>query len=104
MLAHDDGERPSVAADRVVALPGLRERLGELGRALFTVPDDLELIGVTGTNGKSTVTHYLAELSGALGVDAAAWRGGAEGACPWRSADASCTGGQGTRPTGLMAS
>ncbi|PXX99541.1 UDP-N-acetylmuramoyl-L-alanyl-D-glutamate--2,6-diaminopimelate ligase [Halomonas sp. LBP4] len=72
VLAHREaGEPPAGPADpRVVPLEGLRGRLGELGRELFAVPDDLELVGVTGTNGKSSVAHYLAELSQALGVDA----------------------------------
>ncbi|RDB44464.1 UDP-N-acetylmuramoyl-L-alanyl-D-glutamate--2,6-diaminopimelate ligase [Halomonas sp. DQ26W] len=62
---------PASAEDpRVLALPFLRQRLGELGHELFAVPEGVELIGVTGTNGKSSVTHYLAELSAALGRDA----------------------------------
>lgn len=56
---------------RVLAVPGLRGQLGELGRHVFAVPASLELIGVTGTNGKSSVTHYLAALSEALGTPAA---------------------------------
>lgn len=55
---------------RVIALEGLRAELGALGRALYRVPDTLELIGVTGTNGKSSVTHYIAALSEALGEPA----------------------------------
>lgn len=55
---------------RVLSLPHLSMRLGELGRALFKVPRDLEVIGVTGTNGKSSVTHYIAALSEALGTPA----------------------------------
>ncbi|QTF94413.1 UDP-N-acetylmuramyl-tripeptide synthetase, partial [Halomonas sp. BM-2019] len=70
VLCHSGDGRDCPEEPRVVALPGLRERLGELGRALFAVPESLELIGVTGTNGKSSVTHYLAELSEALGVQA----------------------------------
>lgn len=69
VLAHDDGS-PGPDDARVLWLPGLREALGELGQRLFAVPRALELVGVTGTNGKSSVTHYLAELSLALGVDA----------------------------------
>ncbi|CAM3552836.1 UDP-N-acetylmuramoyl-L-alanyl-D-glutamate--2,6-diaminopimelate ligase [Halomonas lysinitropha] len=69
VLAHDDGS-PGIDDPRVLWLTGLREAQGELGQILFAVPRDLELIGVTGTNGKSSVTHYLAELSLALGVDA----------------------------------
>ncbi|MCE8019731.1 UDP-N-acetylmuramoyl-L-alanyl-D-glutamate--2,6-diaminopimelate ligase [Halomonas sp. MCCC 1A11036] len=62
---------PAEACDRpVLGLPLLRQRLGELGRLLFEVPEAMELIGVTGTNGKSSVTHYIAELSDALGRDA----------------------------------
>jgi UDP-N-acetylmuramoyl-L-alanyl-D-glutamate--2,6-diaminopimelate ligase len=62
---------PAHAADpRILGLPGLRQKLGELGRELFGVPAALELVGVTGTNGKSSVTHYLAELSAAMGRDA----------------------------------
>lgn len=55
---------------RVLWLPHLSMRLGELGRALYKVPRDLEVIAVTGTNGKSSVTHYIAELSEALGTPA----------------------------------
>ena len=62
---------PGSAQDpRVLGLPFLRQRLGELGHELFAVPASLALIGVTGTNGKSSVTHYIAELSTALGCDA----------------------------------
>ncbi|WP_111414252.1 UDP-N-acetylmuramoyl-L-alanyl-D-glutamate--2,6-diaminopimelate ligase [Billgrantia lactosivorans] len=63
-----DETLPDSAEGRpVLGLPFLRQRLGELGRLLFEVPDSLELIGVTGTNGKSSVTHYVAALSEALG-------------------------------------
>jgi len=54
----------------VLMLPHLSLRLGELGRALFAVPDGLDVIAVTGTNGKSSVTHYIANLSDALGTPA----------------------------------
>lgn len=55
---------------RVLQLPHLSVRLGELGRALFKVPAELEVIAVTGTNGKSSVTHYIAALSETLGTPA----------------------------------
>ncbi|WP_458527166.1 UDP-N-acetylmuramoyl-L-alanyl-D-glutamate--2,6-diaminopimelate ligase [Onishia taeanensis] len=70
VLCHLDAESPSFAEvddSRVLGLNGLRHCVGELGRALFQVPEDLQLIGVTGTNGKSSVTHYLAALSEAIG-------------------------------------
>ena len=71
VLCHLDDGRDGPDDPRVVPLAGLRERLGELGRLFYGVPESLELIGVTGTNGKSSVTHYLAELSQAAGVEAA---------------------------------
>ncbi|MEQ5801746.1 UDP-N-acetylmuramoyl-L-alanyl-D-glutamate--2,6-diaminopimelate ligase [Halomonas sp. H10-9-1] len=71
VLCHSGDGRGCPDDPRVVPLAGLRERLGDLGRMLYGVPESLELIGVTGTNGKSSVTHYIAELSQALGVDAA---------------------------------
>lgn len=48
---------------RVLTMPYLALRLGELGQMLFAVPDELEVMAVTGTNGKSSVTHYIADLS-----------------------------------------
>ncbi|WP_163560221.1 UDP-N-acetylmuramoyl-L-alanyl-D-glutamate--2,6-diaminopimelate ligase [Halomonas sp. NO4] len=69
-LGRDERLPEALNDPRVLALPYLRQRLGELGQAFFAVPEALELIGVTGTNGKSSVTHYLAELSRLLGRDA----------------------------------
>jgi len=68
----EPGESLPAAMHRqpVLGLPFLRQRLGELGRELYAVPETLELIGVTGTNGKSSVTHYIAALSSALSSDA----------------------------------
>ncbi|MFC3283607.1 UDP-N-acetylmuramoyl-L-alanyl-D-glutamate--2,6-diaminopimelate ligase [Litchfieldella rifensis] len=69
VLCHHDDDDPAGAAiedSRVLHLPGLKVLQGELGRTLFGVPDDLEVIGVTGTNGKSSVTHYIAALSEAV--------------------------------------
>lgn len=54
----------------VLYLPHLSLRLGELGKALFDVPNDLQVIAVTGTNGKSSVTHYIAALSELLNTPA----------------------------------
>ena len=54
----------------ILPLPSLSLRLGEFGRTLFRVPEGLDVIAVTGTNGKSSVTHYIAELSERLGTPA----------------------------------
>jgi len=70
VLCHFDAETPPYEeADdpRVLMLTGLSYCVGELGRALFQVPEHQQLIGVTGTNGKSSVTHYIAALSEAVG-------------------------------------
>lgn len=69
-LDADESLPDSARGKPVLGLPFLRQRLGELGRLLYAVPDTLELIGVTGTNGKSSVTHYIAELSTAMGREA----------------------------------
>jgi UDP-N-acetylmuramoyl-L-alanyl-D-glutamate--2,6-diaminopimelate ligase len=71
VLCEADGlDSAWLADDRVLALPGLTQRLAALGRGLFAVPEALKLIGVTGTNGKSSVTHYIATLLEALGTPA----------------------------------
>ena len=69
-LEADEVLPASARSQAVLGLPFPRQRLGELGRVLYRVPDSLELLGVTGTNGKSSVTHYIAELSASLGCDA----------------------------------
>src|SRR5690606_14210084 len=55
---------PRAANERVpgpsVAVPDLKARLGEIARAFFGAPPR-ELIGVTGTNGKTTVAYLLAQ-------------------------------------------
>jgi UDP-N-acetylmuramoyl-L-alanyl-D-glutamate--2,6-diaminopimelate ligase len=46
----------------VVCIAGLRERLGELAALFWAAPSDLMTIaGVTGTNGKTSVAHFLAQ-------------------------------------------
>jgi UDP-N-acetylmuramoyl-L-alanyl-D-glutamate--2,6-diaminopimelate ligase len=48
-----------------LAVPNLKSRLGELARAFFATTPEPSLIGVTGTNGKTTVAYVAAQ---ALGV------------------------------------
>ena len=44
-------------------VPDLYHRLGELADFFYDQPSKhLKLIGVTGTNGKTSITHYIAEL------------------------------------------
>ncbi|OLO03773.1 UDP-N-acetylmuramoyl-L-alanyl-D-glutamate--2,6-diaminopimelate ligase [Salinicola socius] len=71
VLCEADGLDPKWRADaRVLAMPGLTQQQAALGRRLFDVPESLTLIGVTGTNGKSSVTHYIAALLERLGTPA----------------------------------
>jgi UDP-N-acetylmuramoyl-L-alanyl-D-glutamate--2,6-diaminopimelate ligase len=44
-----------------IAVPGLKARLGELARAFYPEASTTTLIGVTGTNGKTTVAYLLAQ-------------------------------------------
>ncbi|WP_245955183.1 UDP-N-acetylmuramoyl-L-alanyl-D-glutamate--2,6-diaminopimelate ligase [Kushneria indalinina] len=57
-------------ADDLLVLDGLSNRLGQLAALVMGVPGSLEQIAVTGTNGKSSVTHYIAALSEALAMPA----------------------------------
>lgn len=52
----------------VVALESLRARLGQwLAQTSGLDSDALHLIGITGTNGKTSISHYLAQLLEGLG-------------------------------------
>jgi UDP-N-acetylmuramoyl-L-alanyl-D-glutamate--2,6-diaminopimelate ligase len=51
------GEPPAQS----LAVPNLKARLGELARAFYAVAGEPTLIGVTGTNGKTTVAYLLAQ-------------------------------------------
>jgi UDP-N-acetylmuramoyl-L-alanyl-D-glutamate--2,6-diaminopimelate ligase len=47
---------------QLVAVPQLSQRLGELAARLYRHPSqDLTVIGVTGTNGKSSCVHFIAQ-------------------------------------------
>ncbi len=60
---HDNVAAPSLA------VPGLKERLGQLAKAFFgRAAEPLALAGVTGTNGKSTVAHLIAQAQTFHGV------------------------------------
>ncbi|OHV12226.1 UDP-N-acetylmuramoyl-L-alanyl-D-glutamate--2,6-diaminopimelate ligase [Kushneria phosphatilytica] len=60
ILAH----APWPLSDETIAvIEGLDAQLGRLAALACEVPCELEQIGVTGTNGKSSVTHYIAVLS-----------------------------------------
>jgi len=52
----------------MIALPGLGARVSEIAGRFFGDPSrDLEIIGFTGTNGKTSCTHFLAQALGSEG-------------------------------------
>ncbi len=56
----------------VVRLPGLAVLAGRLASRFFGDPSgSMQVVGVTGTNGKSSVTHFIAQLAGAVGIPGA---------------------------------
>lgn len=53
----------------VVPVAGLRQLLGKIAARFYEHPSRrLRLIGVTGTNGKTSVSHYVAQLLGHAGT------------------------------------
>ncbi len=52
----------------VIVLDGLKHQLGELARQFYgQASKNLRVVGITGTNGKTSVSYILAQLLGALG-------------------------------------
>ena len=56
----------------VVQVENLRARRGALADKFYAAPSqDLTCVGVTGTNGKTTIAHQMASLAAAVDLDAA---------------------------------
>jgi UDP-N-acetylmuramoyl-L-alanyl-D-glutamate--2,6-diaminopimelate ligase len=63
------GECSERSGALIVPVPELKARLGKLANRFFEYPSQrLQLIGVTGTNGKTSVTQYIAQLLQAAGT------------------------------------
>jgi len=63
-----DVERFGFVDARVASLPGLKARTGEIAAAFFGKPTDtLDVIAVTGTNGKTSSAWWIAQASAQLG-------------------------------------
>ena len=61
-------ERPLEADVPRFVLPALATRLGELASRFYAAPSEqLAVVGVTGTNGKTTVAHHVAAIADACG-------------------------------------
>jgi UDP-N-acetylmuramoyl-L-alanyl-D-glutamate--2,6-diaminopimelate ligase len=61
-VIHDGLQNPPALAVPSIRINGLGNRLGELASRFFAAPSELMTIaGVTGTNGKTSVAHFLAQ-------------------------------------------
>jgi UDP-N-acetylmuramoyl-L-alanyl-D-glutamate--2,6-diaminopimelate ligase len=63
VLYEPEPKFPRVEAPSL-AVPRLKARLGDLARAFYAVSPAPTLVGVTGTNGKTTVAYLLAQTLG----------------------------------------
>ena len=64
--AHEDGDAVELY------IPNLRHHVGEIAHRFFHKPsDELEVIGVTGTNGKTSVVNYIAQFFASVGLSTA---------------------------------
>ncbi|MCA1767647.1 MAG: UDP-N-acetylmuramoyl-L-alanyl-D-glutamate--2,6-diaminopimelate ligase [Idiomarina sp.] len=70
-------EAPGLAVEHrrgavVIGFSGVREHLSHIAGTFFGHPSEkMQLVGVTGTNGKTSVTHIMAQLAKALGMESA---------------------------------
>ncbi|WP_422017637.1 UDP-N-acetylmuramoyl-L-alanyl-D-glutamate--2,6-diaminopimelate ligase [Roseateles sp.] len=68
LVEEADVERFGLKDARVASLPGLKARTGEIAAAFFDRPTDtLDVIAVTGTNGKTSSAWWIAQASAQLG-------------------------------------
>lgn len=68
LVEESDVERFGFADARIASLPGLKARTGEIAAAYFGHPTaELEVIAVTGTNGKTSSAWWIAQASSRLG-------------------------------------
>jgi len=59
----NDAELASVSKLPIILIPGLNQRLPELASRFYGAPDDdMTLVAVTGTNGKTSVAHFIAQV------------------------------------------
>lgn len=63
---HEDGHAVELY------VPNLKHHVGEIAHRFFHRPsDELEVIGVTGTNGKTSVVNYIAQFFASVGLSTA---------------------------------
>jgi UDP-N-acetylmuramoyl-L-alanyl-D-glutamate--2,6-diaminopimelate ligase len=61
IVLYEPGEGAGEPPQPSLAVPGLKARLGELARAFYAATAKPTIVGVTGTNGKTTVAYLLAQ-------------------------------------------
>ena len=61
VLYEPDVRRSGEPPQPSLAVPSLKARLGELARAFYAAAEPT-IVGVTGTNGKTTVAYLLAQV------------------------------------------
>jgi len=61
IVLYEPGSRVPEPPQPSLAVPRLKERLAELARAFYALAAEPTLVGVTGTNGKTTVAYLLAQ-------------------------------------------
>jgi UDP-N-acetylmuramoyl-L-alanyl-D-glutamate--2,6-diaminopimelate ligase len=68
----DEADIPDIGTVPLIAVKGLREQVGVIAERFFDDPGrDLFIIGITGTNGKTSCAHLLAQAFERLDVCAA---------------------------------
>ena len=68
-LVEADGLNAPDAGLPLLPVPGLRRRLGEIAAAYYGHPSEsLRVIGVTGTNGKTSTTFWIAQMLSRVGL------------------------------------
>ncbi len=66
-LVTDDLPVSPLRARQVIAVAGLSVQLAELARRFYADPSSqVPVVGITGTNGKSSCVHFLAQLAGRI--------------------------------------
>lgn len=55
-------EHDAVKNDRVIVVPELRQKLSKIASRFYGKPSaQMSVVGVTGTNGKSSITHFISQ-------------------------------------------
>ena len=71
-VIYDDWDGPVPNMIPALHISGLRRQIGRIAHAFYGNPcSGMRVVGVTGTNGKTTTVHFIAQLADQLGLKAA---------------------------------